>query len=73
MSRRLVRAKQKIREAGIPFRVPAPAALPARLTSVLGVIYLVFNQGYSGRAALRREALELGRVLDRLLPGEPEV
>ena len=73
MSRRLVRAKQKIREAGIPFRVPAPPALQARLTSVLGVLYLVFNQGYSDRATLRREALELGRVLHRLMPAEPEV
>ena len=73
MSRRLVRAKQKIREAGIPFRVPAPPALQARLASVLGVLYLVFNQGYSDRATLRREALELGRVLDRLMPSEPEV
>ena len=72
MSRRLVRAKQKIREAGIPFRVPAPPSLQARLTSVLGVLYLVFNQGYSDRATLRREALELGRVLHRLMPAEPE-
>ena len=73
MSRRLVRAKQKIREAGIPFRVPPREKLQGRLNAVLGVIYLMFNQGYSGSAALRAESLELARLLDALLPGEPEV
>lgn len=73
MSRRLVRAKQKIREAGIPFRIPPSETRPARLDAVLGVLYLVFNQGYGGSATLRSEALELGGLLDRLLPAEPEV
>ena len=57
MSRRLVRAKQKIREAGIPFRIPPTEALDQRLTAVLGVLYLVFNQGYGGSATLRCEGL----------------
>ncbi len=73
MSRRLIRAKQKIREAGIPFRVPAAAVLPSRLAAVLGVLYLVFNQGYAGSSSLRGEAIELCRVLGRLMPGEPEI
>jgi RNA polymerase sigma-70 factor (ECF subfamily) len=73
MSRRLVRAKQKIREAGIPFRVPSREKLPTRLAAVLGVLYLVFNQGYDGSATLRAEALELARLLDRLMPDEPEI
>ena len=73
MSRRLVRAKQKIREAGIPFRIPPTETLQGRLGAVLGVLYLVFNQGYSSSAMLRAEALDLARLLDRLLPPEPEV
>ena len=73
MSRRLVRAKQKIREAGIPFRVPPAAALQERLAAVLRVIYLVFNQGYNGDPGLRVEAIDLVRLLNDLVPAEPEV
>ena len=75
MKRRLTRAKTKIRDAGIPFSVPAPDRLPDRLAVVLAVIYLIFNQGYSapGEAGhLAREAIRLGRVLARLLPGQTE-
>ncbi len=73
MSRRLVRAKQKIREAGIPFRIPRTEVIDRRLAAVLGVLYLVFNQGYGGSETLRSEAIELARLLDRLMPDEPEV
>jgi RNA polymerase sigma-70 factor, ECF subfamily len=73
MSRRLVRAKQKIREAGIPFRVPSIDAMEGRLAAVLGVLYLIFNAGYDGNAALRAEAIELTAMLDTLMPDEPEV
>ncbi len=75
MKRRLTRAKTKIRDAAIPFSVPAGDRLPERLAVVLAVIYLIFNQGYSapGQAGhLAAEALRLGRVLAALLPGEPE-
>ncbi|WP_221762314.1 RNA polymerase sigma factor [Nonomuraea sp. WAC 01424] len=74
MSQRLVRAKHKIRQAAIPFRVPPPHLLPQRLQAVLGVLYLLFNEGYSspGREAVRREAIRLARLLAALLPGEPE-
>ena len=75
MKRRLSRAKGKIRDAGIPFSVPAADRLPGRLGAVLAVIYLIFNQGYSapGEAApLAAEAIRLGRVLAALLPGYPE-
>lgn len=75
MKRRLTRAKTKIRDAGIPFSVPAAERLPARLAVVLAVIYLIFNQGYSapGEAGhLATEAIRLGRVLARLLPEQPE-
>ena len=61
MKRRLSRAKQKIRDAGIPFRVPADHLLPARLGAVLAVVYLIFNEGYGGRGELASEALRLGR------------
>jgi RNA polymerase sigma-70 factor, ECF subfamily len=79
MAKRLVRVKQKIATAGIPYRVPPAHLLPERLTGVLGVIYLLFNEGYSStagadliRQALSAEAIRLGRVLDRLMPSEPE-
>jgi RNA polymerase sigma-70 factor (ECF subfamily) len=75
MKRRLTRAKAKIRDAGIPFSVPAADRLPDRLAVVLAVIYLIFNQGYStpGQGGhLATEALRLGRVLASLLPGQPE-
>ncbi|MFB6935956.1 RNA polymerase sigma factor [Streptomyces sp. HUAS 31] len=73
MAQRLVRAKAKIRNAGIPYRVPRDADLPDRLTGVLAVIYLIFNQGYEGEAALCAEAVRLGRLLAELMPDEPEV
>ena len=73
MAKRLVRAKRKIEEAGIPFRVPPAHLLPDRLTAVLGVVYLIFNEGYGGRGDLSAEALRLGRALAELMPDEPEV
>ncbi|MEV7069716.1 RNA polymerase sigma factor [Streptomyces sp. NPDC093990] len=79
MAQRLVRAKKKIRNAGIPYRVPPAHLLPERTTGVLGVIYLLFNEGYaatSGADLVRRnlcaEAIRLARVLARLMPDEPE-
>jgi RNA polymerase sigma-70 factor (ECF subfamily) len=73
MAKRLVRAKHKIKAAGIPFRVPAPHLLPDRLAAVLGVVYLIFNEGYGGRGDLAAEAIRLGGSLAELMPDEPEV
>ncbi|WP_129311259.1 RNA polymerase sigma factor [Streptomyces sp. L2] len=73
LAQRLVRAKAKIRDAGIPYRVPRDADLPDRLAGVLTVVYLVFNEGYAGDPALCEEALRLGRLLAELMPDEPEV
>lgn len=73
MAQRLVRAKRKIKAAGIPFRVPAAHLLPDRLAAVLAVVYLIFNQGYGGRGEVAGEAIRLGRALAQLMPDEPEV
>jgi RNA polymerase sigma-70 factor (ECF subfamily) len=77
MKRRLTRAKSKIKVAGIPFGVPTASQLPERLAAVLAVVYLIFNEGYSGprqpAGSLASEAIRLGRVLAALLPAEPEV
>jgi RNA polymerase sigma-70 factor, ECF subfamily len=80
MAKRLTRAKQKIQHAGIPYRVPPAHLLPERTSAVLGVLYLLFNEGYSATAGaglvrqnLSAEAIRLARVLARLMPDEPEV
>ena len=73
MKRRLSRAKRKIRDAGIPFNIPADHLLPERLAAVLAVVYLIFNEGYGGRVDLAAEALRLGVALAELMPDEPEV
>jgi RNA polymerase sigma-70 factor (ECF subfamily) len=72
MAKRLVRAKRKIKAAGIPFRVPAAHLLPDRLAAALAVVYLIFNEGYGGRGDLAAEAIRLGRALAELMPDEPE-
>ena len=73
MTKRLVRAKRKIKAAGIPFRVPPAHLLTDRLAAVLAVVYLIFNEGYSGRTELAAEAIRLGQALAELMPDEPEV
>ena len=80
VAQRLVRAKRKIQEARIPYEVPPPERLAERLTAVMAVIYLIFNEGYSatsGAALIRRElcqeAIRLARILVQLMPGEPEI
>ncbi len=73
MKRRLTRAKTKIKATGIPFAVPGAKLLPERLDAVLAVIYLIYNEGYSGRIDLGAEAISLGRVLAELMPDQPDV
>ncbi|WP_206784393.1 RNA polymerase sigma factor [Amycolatopsis sp. MtRt-6] len=71
MAKRLTRAKQKIAQARIPYRVPAAEELPARLAGVASTVYLIFNEGYTGRSSLLAEAVRLARLLVSLMPDEP--
>ncbi len=80
MAQRIVRAKRKIRDAGIPYRVPGDAELPDRVHGVLAVVYLIFNEGYASssvdavrRPELAEEAIRLATIIDQLLPNESEV
>jgi RNA polymerase sigma-70 factor, ECF subfamily len=73
MAQRLVRAKRKLKAAGIPFRIPVEEELPDRLAAVLAVVYLIFNEGYGGRGELASEAIRLARALSELMADEPEV
>jgi RNA polymerase sigma-70 factor (ECF subfamily) len=72
MAQRLVRAKRKIKLAGVPFRVPPDHLLPERVDAVLAVVYLIFNEGFGGREELAGEAIRLGRAVADLMPDEPE-
>ena len=72
MAQRLVRAKRKIKAARIPFRVPPPHLLRERLDAVLAVVYLIYNEGYSGRDELAAEAIWLGRALTEVMPDDSE-
>jgi RNA polymerase sigma factor (sigma-70 family) len=71
LAKRLTRAKQKIAQARIPYRVPSSEELPARLAGVASTVYLIFNEGYTGRASLTAEAVRLARLLADLMPDEP--
>ncbi len=72
MAQRLVRAKRKIKLAGVPFRVPPDHLLPERVDAVLAVVYLIFNEGFAGREDLAGEGIRLGRSVAELMPDEPE-
>src|SRR4051812_5876900 len=71
MAKRLTRAKQKIAQARIPYRVPAAEELPSRLAGVASTVYLIFNEGYTGRVSLLAEGVRLARLLASLMPDEP--
>ena len=73
VAQRIVRAKRKIAQAGIPYRVPSPELLPERLPGVLAVLYLAFNEGYTARSEVADEAIRVARSLAHLMPDEPEV